>query len=305
MLQPDFSFLILTYNEARHLPRLLQSIDGLGAPVFVLDSGSTDETVEIARQYGAVVAEHPFENHPRQWDHALRHFPLTTAWTIGLDADQVVTPELYALLRQFRDADLPAEVNGIYFNRKNYFKGRWIRYGGYFPKYLLKMFRTGKGQSDLSQFMDHRFVAPGKTLIWKQGYLIEENLKENDIRFWIDKHNRYSTLQAGEEVGRRNGAHNNQKAARLFGGPDERILWYKSVWRSGPLYIRPFIYFIWRYFFLLGFLDGKQGFVFHFLQAFWYRLLVDIKMDEMIADNRMKEPKLTPSKKESHVHTRN
>ncbi|GAB4244802.1 MAG: glycosyltransferase family 2 protein [Saprospiraceae bacterium] len=277
----DFSFVVLTYNEEIHLPRLLESIKELGAPVFVLDSGSTDRTLKIAEEYGAIVAVHPFENHPKQWAYALDHFPVTTPWIIGLDADQIVTPELFELLRNFSDNQVPADVNGIFFNRKNYFKGRWIRYGGYFPKYLLKMFRKGVGQSDLSQNMDHRFVVPGKHLVWNKGYLIEENLKENDIAFWIEKHNRYSTLQAHEEFERRRGIRAANGKGRFFGHPDERILWLKNLWWRAPLYLRPFLYFFWRYFLQLGFLDGKQGFVFHFLQAFWYRLLVDIKIDEL------------------------
>lgn len=287
MPNPDFSIVVLTFNEEIHLPRLLDSVAGLEAPVFVLDSGSTDHTLDIARSAGAIVAVHPFENHPKQWDYALRHFAIETPWTIGLDADHVVSPELFELLAHFRNADLSPEVNGIFFNRKNYFKGRWIRHGGYFPKYLLKMFRTGMGQSDLSQFMDHRFVVPGKTIVWRSGYLIEENLKENDIAFWIQKHNRYSTLQAAEEVQRRLGKAPAMDDGKFFGNPDERIRWLKAMWFRAPLFVRPFLYFTWRYVFQLGFLDGRQGFVFHFLQAFWYRLLVDVKIEELLEQARL------------------
>ncbi|RMF26541.1 MAG: glycosyltransferase family 2 protein [Bacteroidetes bacterium] len=280
MSRPDFSFIVLTYNEEVHLPRLLESIQGLGAPVFVLDSGSTDETVSIARSFGAQVLEHPFENHPKQWDYALNNFPVETPWTIGLDADHIVSPELFQRLSRFRDADMDPEINGIYFNRKNFFKGRWIRFGGYFPKYLLKMFRTGVGHSDLNENMDHRFIVPGKTLVWKDGYLLEENLKENRISFWIDKHNRYSTLVAEEEIERLNGRRRQARQAKAFGNPDEKTAYLKKLWWRMPLFVRPFLYFFYRYFFKLGFLDGKEGFIFHFLQAFWFRLLVDIKIDE-------------------------
>ena len=67
----------------------------------------------------------------------------------------------------------------------------------------------------------------------------------------------------------------------LFGTPDQRILWLKERWYGMPLYVRPFIYFFYRYILRLGFLDGKEGFVFHFLQAFWYRLLVDMNLDDL------------------------
>ena len=262
------------------MPRLLKSISSLNAPIYIMDSGSTDRTVEVAKEHGAEVAVNPFENHPKQWNHALNYFKIKTPWIIGLDADHVVTDELLEMLRNFRDENIPEKVNGIFFNRKNYFKGRWIKHGGYFPKYMLKMFRTGVGKSDLSQNMDHRFMVPGETVVWKKGYLLEENLKENDISFWIAKHNKYSSLQAIEEIEREKGQRASTVDSRFFGNPDERTAWLKNLWWNMPLFVRPMIYFIWRYFFQLGFLDGRQGFIFHFLQAFWYRLLIDIKINE-------------------------
>ncbi|MEZ4933755.1 MAG: glycosyltransferase family 2 protein [Saprospiraceae bacterium] len=278
---PDFSFIILTFNEEIHLPRLLKSIAPLNAETFILDSGSTDATLDIAEEYGAEVVYNKFINHPKQWDFALHHFSINTPWIIGLDADQIVTPELFGLLKKFRNDAVPKNINGIYFNRKNYFKGRWIKHGGYFPKYLLKMFRTNIGHSDLNQNMDHRFVVPGETMIWKKGYLIEENLKENSITSWIDKHNRYSTLQAQEELERKRGDRQQAVSEKLLGNPDQKTAWFKKIWFNAPLFVRPMIYFIYRYFFQLGFLDGKEGFMFHFLQAFWYRLVIDIKIDEL------------------------
>lgn len=267
-------------NEEQHLPRLLYSIDKLNAAVFVLDSGSKDETLSIAEKHGAITAYNKFENHPKQWDFALNYFPVKTPWIIGLDADQIVSPELFNLLNDFDNDVAPKNINGIYFNRKNYFKGRWIKHGGYFPKYLLKMFRTGVGHSDLNQNMDHRFIVPGNTMVWKTGYLIEENLKENSIASWTDKHNKYSTLQAMEEIERKSGVRNETQQAKLSGNPDQQVAWFKKWWFNAPLFVRPMLYFIYRYFFKLGFLDGKEGFIFHFLQAFWYRLLIDIKIDE-------------------------
>jgi glycosyltransferase involved in cell wall biosynthesis len=279
---PDFSFIILTFNEETHLPRLLQSIAGLNAPIFILDSGSTDQTLDIAKKYGAMVLYHKFENHPKQWDFALNNFEIKTSWIIGLDADQIVTPELFQLLQQFDNQKLDSSVNGIYFNRKNYFKGKWIRHGGYFPKYLLKMFRKGYGKSDLNENMDHRFIVEGKTIIWDKGYLIEENLKENEISFWIAKHNRYSDLTAKEEIERQKALRKQAVEPRFFGTPDQRTAWLKRLWWKMPLFVRPFVYFVYRYFFQLGILDGKEGFIFHFLQGFWFRLVVDIKIEEQL-----------------------
>jgi glycosyltransferase involved in cell wall biosynthesis len=276
-----FSFIILTFNEEQHLPRLLESIKNLNAPIFILDSGSTDKTLEIAANYGAKVLYNAFETHPKQWDFALKNFKIETQWTIGLDADHIVLPELFEQLKNFKNENIPADVNGIYFNRKNYFKGRWLKHGGYFPKYLMKMFRTGIGFSDLNENMDHRFVVEGKTLVWKTGYLKEENLKENKISFWIEKHNRYSDQTAHEEVERRRQLRNQTIRPNFFGSPDQRIAFFKKIWWEMPLFVRPFIYFFYRYFIQLGILDGKEGMIFHFLQALWFRFVVDVKIYEI------------------------
>lgn len=276
-----FSFIILTFNEEKHLQRLINSIRNLKASVFVLDSGSTDETLSICKANNIQVAFNNFENHPKQWDIALNTFPILTPWVIGLDADQIVTPELLQQLESFRDEDFKG-INGIYFNRKNYFKGNWIRFGGYYPKYLLKMFRFGIGYSDLNENMDHRFIAPGKTVIWKQGHILEENLKENNISFWIDKHNRYSDLLAHEELERINQSRFQSISPSLLGNPDERTAWLKRLWWSLPRFIRPFLYFTYRLVFQLGILDGKTGILFHFLQGFWFRLIVDVKLNELL-----------------------
>jgi glycosyltransferase involved in cell wall biosynthesis len=262
------------------LPRLLDSIRDLHAAVYVLDSGSSDRTIEICRQNRVVVQSHPFENHPRQWDVALHVFDISTPWIIALDADQVVTPELALQLRNFRNEDF-RDVNGIYFNRKNIFKGKWLRYGGYYPRYLLKMFRTGIGYSDLNENMDHRFIVPGKHIVWRKGHIIEENLKENNISFWIAKHNRYSDLVAEEEIQRRNHQRQQSITPMFFGSPDQRIAYYKKLWWQLPLLVRPFLYFFYRYFIQLGILDGRKGLIFHFLQAFWFRFVVDVKIMEL------------------------
>ncbi|MDB5151921.1 MAG: glycosyltransferase family 2 protein, partial [Mucilaginibacter sp.] len=290
----QFSFIILTYNEEMHLPRLLQSIGGFKAPVFILDSGSTDSTLTIAEHYGAAILTHPFENHPQQWDFALKNFSIQTSWVICLDADQVVTPELSKYLSSFRDED-HTQVNGIYFNRKNFFKGKWIKHGGYSPFYLLKMMRYSLGYSDLNENMDHRFIVPGKTVIWKDGFILEENLKENNIRFWIEKHNRYSDLLAIEEVERMQQLRSQTIKPRFWGSPDERTARLKQLWWQLPRYVRPGLYFFYRMIFQLGILDGRTGIIFHFLQAFWFRLVIDVKIDEIlqqqkITSNQLRSP---------------
>ncbi|WP_259014122.1 glycosyltransferase family 2 protein [Emticicia fluvialis] len=277
----DISFIILTYNESVHLRRLLSKIVGINAPVFVIDSGSTDDTVAIAEEFGAVVKVNTFENHPKQWDFALKNCLISTQWIIGLDADQYPSEELLHKLKTFSDIEVPADVNGIYFNRHNYFQGERLKYGGYRNFYMLKMFRNGKGWSDLNENMDHRFIVEGKSIIWKNEVLIEDNLKEHDIDFWLTKQIRYSNLTAQEEFQRKKGLRGQTLTPNLLGNPDERTAFLKKIWWNLPLFIRPMIYFFYRFVIRLGFLETTSGRLFHFLQGFWFRFLVDAKIREL------------------------
>jgi hypothetical protein len=172
--------------------------------------------------------------------------------------------------------------NGFYIRRKQIFRGRWIRHGGYGNKYLLKLFRRGFGELDRKE-QDTRVYVRGP--IGKlAGYLSEENRNEGSILFYLQKHLRYADAFARDELERRRTGIRWKLTPRLFGSPDERTLWFKSGYYRTPLYVRPWIYFVYRYLLRLGVLDGKQGFIFHFLQAFWFRLIVDIRLEEMIAE---------------------
>lgn len=225
------------------------------------------------------MVRHPFETHAKQWNWVFRNLPLSSEWILALDADQRITPELCEEIQQVLQT-VSLEVGGFYLKRRQIFRGRWIRHGGYYPKYLLKLFRRGKGHSDENELLDFRFYVSGKT-IKLQHDLIEDNQKDLDINIWLSKHARFATLQAQEEAHRqRNGTVWSVKPS-LFGSPDQQTLWHKNFWYRLPLFVRPFLYFFYRYFLRLGFLDGKEGFIFHFFQGFWYRFLVDIHLDEL------------------------
>lgn len=280
------SAIILTFNEELNLEDCLRSLSGWVGAIFVVDSGSTDRTLEIARCYGATIVSHPFETHARQWAWALANLPLSYAWVLGLDADQRVMPALRAELAQLFGIDTGrlAGLDGLYVKRRQIFRGSWIRHGGYYPKYLLKLFRAAAVHIDDHDLMDHHFYVAGPTALLAND-IVEDNRKEQAISFWIAKHIRYAELHAREELRRRTGRAWPISPA-LFGSPDQRVIWLKSRWYRLPLYLRPFLYFFYRYIVRLGLLDGKQGFIFHFLQAFWYRLLVDIHLDDLLVKER-------------------
>lgn len=265
---------VLTFNEERNLPACLASLAGWVSEIVVVDSNSTDATAAIAAAHGARVVTHPFETHARQWSWALANAPIAADWVLALDADQQVSAELKAaLIELFRRGP---DADGYFINRRQVFRGRWIRYGGYYPKYLLKLFRRTAVAIDPDDLVDHHFRVSGTTGKLP-GDLVEDNRNEAAIFDWIAKHNRYARLQAAEELARAG----RPVAASWRGNPDERTARQKAIWARLPAYVRPLGYFLYRYILRLGFLDGKQGFVFHFLQAWWYRLLVDINIDEL------------------------
>jgi len=273
--------IILTLNEEANLESCLRSLNDWVEAIFIIDSGSTDQTVAIARRFGAFVMTHPFESHTRQWAWGLTQLPGHSDWVLALDADQRITSELREeLFRIFGDGSHPEGVQGIYIKRRQVFRGRWIKHGGYYPKYLLKLFRRRGCVLDERELVDHHFYVKGPTLKASND-IIEENHNENDIGFWISKHVRYAKRMAEETVNRDRCRGGLLLRPRLFGNPDERTTWLKYAWAHLPLYVRPTLYFLYRYFFRLGFLVGKEGFIFHFLQAWWFRLLVDINQEDL------------------------
>src|SRR5579863_599110 len=277
------SVLVVTRNEELNLERCLASVHGFADQILVVDSESADGTVEIARRFADEVRELPYD-HTRiipwifQW--GLDHLPIRNAWVLILEADQALPPALRAEIAALLARPAIAE-DGFYIRRRQIFRGRWIRFGGYGGKHLLKLFRRDRGRLDPLE-QDTRVYLPGR--VGRLRAPLEEwNKKEDAIVFYLQKHLRYAEAFAREELQRRTGLARWAPPPRLLGTPDERVLWLKDRYHRLPLYLRPALYFCYRYFLLLGFLDGKTGFLFHFLQAFWFRLVVDVRLEELLA----------------------
>lgn len=276
------TIIVLTYNEAPNIAACLASVASWAGEIFVVDSGSTDSTLKIADRYGAQITHHPFETHTSQWAWALKTLPCSNNWILGLDADQRVTPELAAELRELLGSSVKHAVraeltySGFYIKRRQIFRGRWIKHGGYYPRYLLKLFRRDRVMMDPSDLVDHHFCVSGSAGRLRHD-IIEENRKEDAISFWVDKHNRYAVLLGREEQARRLAARRGGLWESSSGYASN---WQRRLWYRLPLFVRPFLYFFYRYFFQLGILDGREGMIFHFLQALWFRLLVDVNVQE-------------------------
>lgn len=267
------SAVILTYNEEKNIETCLKSIARWCQEIFVVDSGSRDKTLDIVAQYTSQVYVHSYIDHASQLDWSLKNLPFTYEWIIPLDADHMVTEKLKLEIIKIVQNPEPG-VNGYYSKHRYFFWGRPIR--GFKP-YSLRLFRRDKTRVDHSELVDFRFVVEGKTKKLA-GAIHESNQNELSIDFWIDKHQKFSSRIAIEEILRINGNLKWSLKPRLFGTPDERIIFLKEKWYRMPLYVRPVFYFLYRYVFRLGCLDGMKGLIYHFLHAFWFTLIIDIKI---------------------------
>jgi len=273
-MKPDITLIVLTNNEEKNLPQCLGSVKGLVNEIFIVDSYSTDGTEQVAKRFGAKFIQHEFINQAQQFNWALENLDIKSEWILRLDADEVILPELKNEILD-RLGSLPGNIHGVVLRRRVYFMGRWIKHGGYYPTFLLRIFRKGRGMSEVREMDEHLVLKDGEEITFKNDF-IDDNKK--GLHFWIEKHNGYATREA-EEILK---VENKKQEGNRLGGQAGRKRWLKEkIYNNFPLFIRPFFYYVYRYFFLLGFLDGREGLIFHFLQAFWYRFLVDVKVYEM------------------------
>ena len=264
---------ILTYNEEANLPACLASLAGLDCDVFVVDSGSTDRTLDLARAAGATVREHPFTTYAEQRNWAQATLPIRSDWVLHLDADERLTPELVAEINRVLSED-PA-VAGFLLRKRTVFMGRWIKHGGHYPAYHLRLFRRGLGVCE-DRLYDQHFLVEGKVERLQHDYL---DVLTSDLRTWTARHARWAELEARELMARRSGE--RRVRASVWGSPIERRRWLREVvFQRSPLFVRAFGYWLYRYVVRRGFLDGTEGLIFHFLQACWYRFLVDATIYE-------------------------
>lgn len=273
-MQPSLSVIVLTHNEEPNIGECLESLRGLDAEVLVVDSGSSDATPDIARRHGAVVVEHPFVNYATQRNWAIDHLPMRTEWELHLDADERLTGELREEIRT-AIARAPAEVDGFLVRRRTVFMGRVILHGGHYPVYHLRLFRRGRARCE-ARLYDQHFITPGR-VERLNGDLIDTITPSLDR--WIERHNRWADLEARQYFSNGQGG---EVTPRLAGTPIERRRWLKKhLYGRFPLFVRPALYFAYRYFLRLGFLDGREGLIFHFLQGFWFRFLIDARIYEL------------------------
>ena len=273
----DLTVVILTKNEEQNLEKCIKSFKNVAKRVVVVDSYSTDKTVELAKSLGAEVFEHPFENHAAQFNWALDNADIQTEWVMKVDADEEFTPELADEIDEKLDK-LPPNVNGVILRRRVYFMGRWLKHGGKYPELLLRIFRVGHGMSEMKLMDEHIVVTDGDVVTFKNDFSDNNN---KSLEWWIAKHNWYSNKEVLEQQ-TKTGALNDESVEETATSMQAKVKRFvkNHGYYSLPKFFRAHLYFIYRYYFRLGFLDGAEGKIYTFLQAYWYRFLVDAKMYE-------------------------
>ncbi|MDQ0133632.1 glycosyltransferase involved in cell wall biosynthesis [Neorhizobium galegae] len=274
----SLAVLILTYNEELHIARALKSVAPFASEVFVIDCFSTDGTVGIARSLGATVLSNPWINYSRQFQWGLDNAPITADWIMRLDADEVIEPELAVEIAD-KLPTLAADVAGVNLKRKHIFLGRWIRHGGRYPLILTRIWRRGQGHVE-DRWMDEHIVVKGRTVLFDAPFS-DHNL--NDLSFFTGKHNAYATLEAVDVLGRRHGLFLKQPAGSQAVSSRQASIKRRikeQIYNQLPFQVAALCYFLFRYVGQLGFLDGREGLIYHVLQGYWYRFLVGAKVIE-------------------------
>lgn len=271
----SLSVVILTYNEQKHIARCLKSLSEVASEIIVVDSFSTDNTVSIAKEYGARVYQNPWVNYAKQFNYGLTKVSGEFRWVMRMDSDEYLTDEL---IREINSSvDGLHEFNGFYIKRRVHFMERWIKNGDYYPVWLLRIWKNKEGVCE-ERWMDEHINLKNAVTSNLEYDLVDDN--KNNLTWWTEKHNNYATREAIDLLNLQYSLFNvsDDVIPNVFGEQEERKRWLKMKYASLPLFLRPFLYFIYRYVIRLGFLDGRQGFIWHFLQGFWYRFLVDAKI---------------------------
>lgn len=266
--------IVPTLDEERALPDCLESVRGWAEQVIVFDSYSTDDTPAIAERAGVPVVRRVFDDFATHKNWALDNLPIRHRWVLFVDADERLTPELRAEIGRVLAADGRGYA-GYYVGRRNHFMGRWIRHGGWYPNWNLRLFRRDRGR------YERRVVHEHVLLDGPAGFLKADLLHEDvkGLERYVGRHNVYSSLEAIELDRLLRGDTDGRLAGRwLRRGPAQRRWLKEAAYRFLPA--RPLAKFLWMYVFRLGFLDGRVGFRYCVLQMF-YEYQVSLKLLEL------------------------
>ncbi|MDU7726412.1 MAG: glycosyltransferase family 2 protein [Clostridium perfringens] len=278
----DLTVVILTKNEENNLRKCIESFKGIVKRFVIVDSYSTDNTKKLCKELNKDVNldfyENKFIDHATQFNWGLKNTNITTKWTMRIDADEELTDELVYEINSKLDL-VDENIKGIILKRRVYFMGKWIKHGGKYPELLLRIFRTGYGKCEQKLMDEHIVISEGKLEVFKND-IIDNNNKS--LEWWVNKHNWYSNKEVLDYQNKIiSNCKDNLVENKINKGQASRKRFIKNNgYYKLPKFFRAHLYFIYRYYLRLGFLDGIEGKIYHFLQAYWYRFLVDSKIYE-------------------------
>lgn len=276
----DLTAIILTKNEELNIRDCITSIQDLAKRTIVIDSYSQDKTKEIAEGMGAEVYQHEFETHAKQFLYGLDKADIKTKWVLRIDADERLTDKSRKEIQELCEKHAETDVNGIILRFEVTFLGKKLRHGGIYPFKKLLVFKYGKGTIEDRNMDEHIILLEGKSIEAKEDC---EHHDFKDLTFFVNKHNWYSSKEVKDyilhkELGNESGKELDKSASL------KRFIKFHIYYRL-PMGMRAHLYYLYRYYFKMGFLDGKEGKIYAFLQAYWYRYLVDAKIYEYEKSN--------------------
>ncbi|MFW6015617.1 MAG: glycosyltransferase family 2 protein [bacterium] len=269
----DLTAIVLTKNESKNITECIESIIQLVKRVVVVDSGSTDNTVELAKEYGADVYYHDFEYYAKQFNWAIDNTNITTKWILRLDADERFTPKLCEEVEKLLKKHENDNVNGIAMEAWFYFLGRCMKHG-LSNKRKMMIFKNGLGRIEDRKRDAHSIISKGTSVMTHEKFL---NYDYKDLSNYIKKYNWYSIREVYDYIEYKNGGNINIKTDKSIQKQRKKKF---GFYYKFPKYFRAWLWFVYNYIFKGGFLDGRESFLYHFFECYWYRLLVDAKIFE-------------------------
>lgn len=286
----DITAIILTKNEEVNIAKCINSIKHIVKKIIVVDSGSSDNTVEVAESLGATVLINELKPflYAKQFLYGMEHGNIDTKWVFRIDADEELTKESAQEIEQLCNENEDTDVNGIVVRFEVSFMGKPIRHGGVYPLRKLLLFKYGKGNIEDRCMDEHCVLYEGRSVEVTHDSLHHDY---KGLSYYIEKHNNYSNREVQDYLNSKEsmaatglGAEHDLDAKAKF----KRFLRWKIYYKL-PAGFRAYAYYCYRYYFRMGFLDGKEGKIFCFLQAYWYRFLVDAKIYEVSKQEKEKE----------------
>lgn len=293
----DLTVIILVKNEEKNIRKCIESFRGCARRFVIVDSYSTDATESICKELDVELRrigsqldfyQNKWISYADQLNWALKNTNILTEWSMRMDADEEIMEDLVEEIEK-KLPMLESPINGVILRRRVYFMGRWIKHGGRYPELLLRIFRTGTATCEMKIMDEHMVLEEGSTVEFEYD-LIDNNQK--DLEWWTAKHNWYSNREIlDHQLTVENQMDESLEQTGISSGQAKmkRIVKNRAYYRL-PRFFRAHLYFFYRYYIKLGFLDGTEGKIFHFLQSYWYRFLIDAKMYECEKKNTKMKP---------------